>query len=234
MDIPHQKLEHYQHHGLTAQLWQDSATIRQETEDLEFIKSLTDGSLSRQSFNYYLAQDVLYLRSYSRALALISSRSEDIDAAAFWAASAHTAIVVEAQLHRDELGLKDTDVAKEASPECLGYSSFLIATASNAPYPVAAASALPCFWLYADVSLKIFNAANEVPESFAKHPYRAWVENYSNTVFQDEAAIACELINRAAEAATAEQREQMREAFLQSCRYEYLFWRQGTAPQSWV
>lgn len=234
MDIPHQKLEHYQHVGITAQMWQDSVQIRQETEDLEFIKSLTDGSLARKSFNYYLAQDVLYLRSYSRALALISSRSEEIDSAAFWSASAHTAIVVEAQLHRNELGLKDNDVSKDPSPECLGYSSFLIATASNSPYPVAAASALPCFWLYADVSLKIFEAASESPEVFDKHPYRAWIENYANTDFQDEAAIACELINQAAEAATAEQREQMRAAFLQSCRYEYLFWRQGTAPQSWV
>ena len=46
----------------------------------------------------------------------------------------------------------ETAAAAEPSPDCLAYTSYLLATAHQQPWEVTIAAILPCFWIYWDVA----------------------------------------------------------------------------------
>ena len=56
------------------QAWEAAAPTYNKILELPFIKELTDGSLSRERFLFYIRQDSLYIAEYFRVLANIASR----------------------------------------------------------------------------------------------------------------------------------------------------------------
>ena len=59
----------------TASLWLQITPIYDAILDHPFIGGLTDGSLPADVFAGYVAQDVHYLRTYSRALAGVAAKA---------------------------------------------------------------------------------------------------------------------------------------------------------------
>jgi thiaminase/transcriptional activator TenA len=212
--------------------WAATAPLRAAIDDLPFLTELGTGSLAPAVFRHYLEQDALYLAGYARALALLSARAPETAASGFWATSAHGCGVVETQLHADllsaeELGPPNGSVGP--SPTCLGYVSWLVATAATSTYAVAAAAVLPCFWVYADVGRRLAGAA----ASAAEHPYRRWVTAYDDGGFQEAARQARTFTDAAAQAAPHEEAA-MQQAFAVAVRYELEFWRAAHAREEWT
>ncbi|MCV2491852.1 TenA family protein [Geodermatophilus sp. YIM 151500] len=214
--------------------WAATAEVRRAIDELPFLAELGDGSLAPAVFRHYLEQDALYLAGYARALSLLAARSPDAGAASFWASSAHGCGVVETQLHADLLadellgGPGRTGPQPAPSPTCLGYTSFLIATAATAPYAVGAAAVLPCYWVYAEVGRRLAAAAAAAPG----HPYRRWVAAYDAEGFQQAAREARRITDAAAGAAPHEEAA-MRTAFGLAVRYEEAFWRAAHEREAW-
>ncbi|GAA3586746.1 hypothetical protein GCM10022198_07800 [Klugiella xanthotipulae] len=210
----------------TDRLWENSRDIRDTITGLEFLTRLGDGTLDRADFSFYLEQDSLYLTGYAQALAILASRAPTPDAAAFWAGSSRTAVVVESELHGELLsGESDRgDRQPSHSPTCLGYVSYLIATAATAPYPVATAAVLPCFWLYADVSSRLARDATDVLARDPEHPFARWVASYNDDEFQSSVRTACTVVDAAHGGSTPHHDDAMILAFRTACTYELLFW----------
>ena len=76
-----------------------------------------------------------------------------------FAQSALGAIAVEQALHSrylQDFGVDPASIADaEPSPDCLAYTSYLIAAAYHDPWEVLVAALLPCFWIYWDVGCAI-------------------------------------------------------------------------------
>ncbi|SEL23690.1 thiaminase /4-amino-5-aminomethyl-2-methylpyrimidine deaminase [Blastococcus sp. DSM 46786] len=217
--------------GFCDRAWAATADLRRVIDELPFLAELADGTLAPEAFRHYLEQDALYLGGYARALALLAARAPDAPAAAFWAGSAQNC-AVETQLHADLLGtdlLGTPDGAPVASPTCLAYTSYLVATAATAPYPAAAAAVLPCYWVYAHVGSRLAPVAR----SAADHPYRRWVATYDAAPFQEATATARRLTDAAARSAP-DQEAAMLTAFAVATRYELEFWRAAHARESWA
>ncbi len=106
----------------------------------------------------------------------------------------------------------------EPSPDCLAYTSYLIAAAYHEPWEVLVAALLPCFWIYWDVGCAIARTAT--PEN----PYRAWIDTYADERFGEAVRTVIATSDRAAAAATAATRTKMLAAFVRACQYEWLFW----------
>lgn len=234
----HDTTVHTPVHGdrFTELLWERTATLRAAIDDMEFLRLLGDGTLPPEVFRTYIEQDSLYLAEYSKALALLAAKAPDAATAAFWATSSATAAVVESGLHETLLTtglLPDSAGAPEHSPACLGYVSYLTATAATAPYPVAAAAVLPCFWIYAEVGRRLATSAHEVLAADPSHPYAQWVTTYDDPAFHESVATARRLVDEAADQATAAQRDAMVRAFVVATRYEFLFWDTALNPQPW-
>lgn len=234
----HQLSEHSTADGgrFTDLLWDRTAVLRAAIDDMEFLRRLGDGTLPLDVFRTYIEQDALYLAEYAKALALLATKAPDPQTAAFWATSAATAAVVETQLHEGLMTgglLPERTAAPEHSPACLGYVSYLTATASTESYPVAAAAVLPCFWIYAEVGRRLAADAHEVLAADPSHPYAQWVTTYDDPAFHESVATARRLVDAAAAAATAEQRAAMIRAFVVATRYEFMFWDTALNPQPW-
>lgn len=220
----------------TEHLWSETKPIRAAIDDLEFLRRLGDGTLPLEAFRTYIEQDALYLAGYAKALALLASRAPDPASASFWANASATAATVEVSLHESLLAsdaLPASTGPLQHSQACLGYVSYLIATAATEPYPVAAAAVLPCFWIYADVGARLAASASAVLLENPDHPYAQWVTTYDSPEFREEVVKAREAVDRAANAATDVELDAMLKAFVIASQYELLFWDTALHPQPW-
>src|SRR6516225_3110501 len=143
--------------------WGRTRRLREAIHRLPFNTELAAGSLARDRFQGYIIQDSLYLGRFSRALAIAAARAPDTDAMQSFAESALRAVAVEQALHGRylrEFGIDPARIGEaEASPDCLAYTSYLIATAYHEPWEVLVAALLPCFRIYWDVGCAIAQKA---------------------------------------------------------------------------
>jgi thiaminase (transcriptional activator TenA) len=215
------------------EVWACSARLVRAIHEHPFNTALGAGTLDRDRFAFYIVQDARYLEAFSKALATASVRAANSDDAEFYAKSAHTALVAERTLHAgyvEESGLSSEDLAGiVTSPTCLGYSSFLHATALAKPYPVLAAAVLPCFWVYQDVGAALFERTSGI----ADHPYRAWISTYSDPAFAESVERAKRITDRLAATAADATREAMATAFYRATEYEWMFWDSAWRLETW-
>lgn len=202
----------------TASLWAAGAELTAAITDSGFVRALVDGSLPAHAFEFYLAQDALYLGRYSRALAALAARSLEADAQIFWSESATGCLTVEAALHRSWLGAGNEP---SPSPVTSAYTDFLLATVLAEDRAVGVAAVLPCFWLYAHVGASL-------PVVPAEHPYAAWLDTYREPGFVTSTESALRHVERELAEASPAVRAQAARAYLTACRHELEFFEQAT------
>jgi hydroxymethylpyrimidine/phosphomethylpyrimidine kinase len=206
--------------SFAAQLRREAQPDLEDIYALGFIRDLATGSLQEHQFEYYLAQDALYLNGYSRVLARASSLAPTEAEQLFWAASAGQCLEVESELHRSWLGARS--VLPRLGPVTKSYVDHLTAASASGSYAVLAAAVLPCFWLYAEVGATLhaqFVAAGEP----SAHPYAEWLRTYADEDFAAATRRAIAIVDEAGRRASAAERAAMITAFKQSCRLEVDF-----------
>ena len=211
--------------------WDRTRRLREAIHRLPFNTELAAGSLARDRFQGYITQDSLYLGRFSRALAIAAARAPDSDAMQSFAESALRAVAVEQAVHGRylrEFGIDPARIGEaEASPDCLAYTSYLIATAYHEPWEVLVAALLPCFRIYWDVGCVIAQKAT------AENPYRVWINTYADERFGKAVQTAVSTGDRAAAAVTVATRAAMLTAFVRACQYEWLFWDGAYQRRHW-
>jgi thiaminase/transcriptional activator TenA len=211
--------------------WQRTARLREAIHRLPFNTELAAGSLARDRFQGYIIQDSLYLGRFSRALAIAAAKAPDSGTMQSFAQSALGAVAVEQALHGrflSEFGIDPAGISEaEVSPDCLAYTSYLLAAAYHEPWEVLVAALLPCFRIYWDVGCTIAQTA--APDN----PYRAWIDTYADDRFGNAVQTAVAIGDRAAAAATEVIRGAMLAAFVRACQYEWLFWDGAYQGRRW-
>jgi thiaminase/transcriptional activator TenA len=168
--------------SLSTRLWADNGDLAAETLAHPFLCRLGDGSLSREIFAGYVAQDAFFLESFARAYALALARSSDTP----------TLLALADLLAgvREELGLHASYAARwgidmagvEPSSATLAYTDFLLATAATGTLGMVFAAMTPCMRLYAWLGASL--------DANAAGPYAEWVKTYADPSFE---ALACRL-----------------------------------------
>jgi len=217
--------------GFSEEAAQQTATLRAAIHRLPFNEELAAGVLARDRFQGYIVQDAIYLGQFSRALAIAAARAPDGATLQSFARSAANAVAVEQRLHEDYLrafGLDPGQIAAaEASPDCLAYTSYLMAAAYREPWEVFVAALLPCFWVYWEVGCAIAQRAA------SDNPYRAWIDTYADEGFGATVKGVIAVADRAAETTTPVFRQRMLAAFVRACQYEWLFWDGAYRRRAW-
>ncbi|WP_428487564.1 thiaminase II [Rhodopila sp.] len=214
--------------GFCDQAWQRTTALRSAIHALPFNRELAAGTLCQDRFRFYIAQDALYLEQYARILALAGARGPDGATLQLFARSALEAVTVEQALHGDYFAHFTIDPTRiEPTPDCLAYTSFLLATAYQEPWEVLLAALLPCFWIYWDVGNTISR------EAAADNPYRAWIDTYSDEAFGKAVGAVIAATDRAAETATPNVQDKMIQAFIRSSQFEWLFWDGAYRMREW-
>ncbi len=210
----------------TGDAWASIRGIRAAIDAHPFLTSLHDGTLSRRLFVGYLAQDAHYLLRYSHVLTRCADQAPDTGDRDFWSAAARSAVAVEQALHGKHLAGAP---AVEPSPTCLGYTSFLQATAAASGYAVLVAAVLPCFWIYDDVGQRFATQTTHLSD----HPYGDWIGTYGDPAFTVATDEAKRIVDRQAHEVTPAVREQMLTAFVTASRYEWMFWDAAWRDERW-
>ena len=209
--------------------WRRTARLREAIHGLPFNTELALGSLSRERFQAYIVQDALYLEEYARVLAMAAARAADRRSLQVFAQSALGVVTVERALHEQyfkEFGVDPARMADaEPSPDCLGYTSFLVATAYHKPWEVLVAALLPCFWIYWDVGCAIAR------QTHPANPYRAWIDTYADAGFGEAVKAVIAIADQAA--ATSPLQGSIMSAFVRSAQYEWLFWDGAYRQRGW-
>ncbi|MFJ2370452.1 bifunctional hydroxymethylpyrimidine kinase/phosphomethylpyrimidine kinase [Microbacterium sp. NPDC087665] len=204
--------------------WEGIAGIRAQIDDLPFIRSLADGSLPRAPFDFYLAQDALYLRDYARVLSEAARLAPTSAEQAFWAGSAEGAIVGELELHAAWLtpgdGVTAATFAAEPGSATTAYLDHLRSTAFAGGYPELIAALLPCFWLYTDLGERLHAGEFGSLAQEAEHPYASWLATYADPAFAVATAQAIAYVTQTAAAVDDTTRARMRRAFDVSSAHE--------------
>ena len=217
--------------GFSDEARRQTAALRQAIQALPFNTELAAGTLGRERFQHYITQDALYLGQFSRTLAIAAAKAPDTGAFQGFAQSALGAVAVERALHEHYLRAFGVDPATlataEPAPDCLAYTSFLIATAYHEPWEVLVAALLPCFWIYWDVGCGI--AGRTAPEN----AYRAWIDTYADPGFGEAVQRVITTADRAAEGATEAIQTRMLAVFVRATQYEWLFWDGAYHRRGW-
>jgi thiaminase/transcriptional activator TenA len=167
---------------LSARLWADNADLAEKALADPFVSRLGDGSLSREIFAGYVAQDAFFLESFARAYALALARSSDT-ATLLALADLLAGVREELGLHASYAARWGIDMAGvEPSSATLAYTDFLLATAATGTSGMVFAAMTPCMRLYAWLGAAL--------DANAAGPYGEWVIAYADPSFE---ALACRL-----------------------------------------
>ncbi len=217
--------------GFTDDLWRSIASIYDEIVAHPFLRGLTDGTLTEERFHFYILQDAVYLREYARALSLVGVRARAEGVLVMFNEHSAGAISVERSLH--EGFLKDLGVAREeaektgASPTTLAYTSFLLRTAALGDYPEALGAVLPCYWIYREVGKALLEHGSPNPR------YQKWIDTYGGEEFGALVEAVLDLTDGVCEDLTPSQKARVREAFVATARYEWMFWDAAWRLEGW-
>ncbi|MGI5127303.1 thiaminase II [Pseudonocardia sp. CA-107938] len=212
-------------------LWSDVEPVHAAILAHPFVTGLTDATLPRPAFRYYIVQDSHYLRGYAKALAVCAAKAPTADATAMFAAHAGGAIAAERELHASlmaDLGSSAAEAAAEpVGPATQAYVSYLLATAHGGSYAEAVAAVLPCYWIYAKVGAELVAAGSADPL------YARWIATYGGAEFQTVVDEVLAETDRIGAAASPAELAAMRTHFTTTSRYEWMFWDAAWRQEQW-
>ena len=217
--------------AFTEELWAGIEDTYRRILGHPFVSGLTDGSLERESFVFYVLQDAHYLREYARALSLAAARAPREEDIAMFARHAAEAIEVERSLHEGffrDLGLGQDDVAASpVAPTCMAYTSYLLATAYGGSFPELLGAVLPCYWIYSEVGKALLEQGSPDPL------YRRWIETYGGEDFAEVVRAVLSLTDRLGSELSAADKGRAARHFNITARYEWMFWDMGYRRERW-
>nr|WP_090276988.1 TenA family protein [Mycolicibacterium komanii]CRL70789.1 putative transcription activator [Mycolicibacterium komanii] len=174
--------------SLAAQLWTENADVVAEVLANPFVRGIGDGSLERDLFAGYIAQDAFFLESFARAYGLALARSSDTETLLAFA-DLLAGVREELGLHASYAASWGIDMAGvEPAAATLAYTEFLLATAATAEVGVVCAAMTPCMRLYAHIGVAL--------DSDAAGPYAKWVQTYADPGFDEVASLLERLLDQ--------------------------------------
>lgn len=196
-----------------------------------FVEGLAKGTLEKDVFLWYLAQNAPYLESYALSFEALGKRLPEADRALArrWIEETLATLAWTKDLYGRLAGHPlEASPWREASPTLRLYADFEAVAAARGDPAVAMAALLPCFTMYQHVGRHV--ARIRVLEG---NPYAEWVSGYGTPEYDETVALAVGLADRLASEASPEIRGRMTKAYLTSCRLEWMLWSAAMKKESW-
>ncbi len=220
------------HERFTTELWNHIRSIYAATLNHPFLRGLSDGTLPRERFEFYLLQDGSYLRAFAQALSVLAAKAPREDWAITLNEHAAAALKVERQLH--ETILASYGIPKKAilearpAPTNYAYTNHLLAAVWQRPFAEGLAALLPCYWVYWEVG-------KELKKRGSRHPdYQKWIDQYAAEEYGMLVEQVLAMMDEEASLLEAAARQRARDLFTLSARYEYMFWEMAWRQERWA
>ncbi|MBX6748511.1 MAG: TenA family protein [Micromonosporaceae bacterium] len=175
--------------SIAGTLWQENADLAEAALRHPFVRGIADGTLDRDRYVAYLAQDAIYLEAFARAYALALAAAPDRAGVEAFAALI-SGVRDELRLHDGVAARWGIDMASvQPAPATLAYTNFLLATAATRDVGTICAAMTPCMRLYAYLG-------RSLAETAEPGAYREWIDTYAAPEFEELARTLEGLLDR--------------------------------------
>lgn len=198
-----------------------------------FVQGIGDGTLDKEKFRFFMVQDYLYLIDYAKLFALGAMKAKDVETMGKFAELLDSTLNEEMSLHRQygkKFGITVEEFERaKPSPTTLAYSHYMLHVGQNGTLAHLVAAVLPCMWSYWEIGKEL----SEIPGAKEHEFYGEWIQMYSSEEFGLLAEWCIELLDKLAEDTTLKEQEYLEEIFLNTTRFEYMFWDMAYNQEMW-
>ena len=154
-------------------LWNENTELVRRCLEHPFVRGLADGTLEREVFRQYVAQDAFFLRAFLKAYALAAAKCDDFEGARTFH-ELMTGVLDELKLHASYSAKLNIDLdCVKPNVATSAYTDFLLRVAWHGSLAEVMAAMAPCLRLYAHIGNELTTWLR--PE----HPYEDWIKTYS-------------------------------------------------------
>jgi thiaminase (transcriptional activator TenA) len=198
-----------------------------------FVKGIGDGTLQPSKFRFYMIQDYLYLIDYAKLFALGAVKATDVETMSKFARLLDSTLNEEMSLHRkyaEKFGIGEVELEQaKPSPVTLAYTHYMLHVAQNGTLAELVSALLPCTWSYWEIGKEL----NDIPGASDHELYGEWIKMYSSFEFGQLAQWCIELMDDLTALKPEKELAQLEEIFLNTTRYEYMFWDMALNEEMW-
>jgi len=213
-------------------LYEKLQPIWRQNHNHPFVQGMGDGTLEKEKFRFYMIQDYLYLIDYAKLFAIGAVKATDVQTMGKFAALLDSTLNEEMSLHREyakkfEISEKELEKA-QPSPTTLAYTHYMLHVGQSGTLAELVAALLPCMWSYWEIGKEL----REKPGAENEF-YREWIEMYSSEEFGELATWCINLFDSLTEDKSEAELEKLEEIFLNTTRFEYMFWDMAYNEAMW-
>lgn len=164
--------------SLSQTLWQENQDLAEASLNSSFVQGISDGSLPKAKFAYYVGQDAFFLEAFARAYSIAAAKAPSWESFQSFHALAD-GVLQELNLHQSYAQSWNVDISSvEPGTTTRQYTDFLLSTAWSQSVGITAVAMSPCMRLYAYLGQNL--AVNGIPS----HAYQDWIKAYSSDEFE--------------------------------------------------
>ena len=204
------------------EVWKKSSKIYNSILELDFLKELSEGTLSNDIFARYIAQDEIYLKNYYHQMNMLADMMESTDDKELFIAFAKSGMEGEKALHDMLIDRYGIETKVEPSKVTSDYNAHICEGIATGDLCIALASVLPCMWIYNQVGLHILNHSK-----LEGNPFKEWILEYGQEEFTTGVNKVLKMVDGWASKTDKQTREKMDYYYLKAALYEYAFWDYG-------
>lgn len=158
-------------------LWNENTGLARRLLEHPFVRGLGDGTLDRDAFRRYVAQDAFFLRAFLKAYALAAAKCDDFERARVFH-DLMTGVLDELKLHGSYSATLGIDL-DELEPYAAtgGYTDFLLRVAWHGSLAEIIAAMVPCMRVYQHLGHELASSLR------SDHPYEQWIKTYAGDEF---------------------------------------------------
>ncbi|UYP06890.1 MULTISPECIES: thiaminase II [Priestia] len=213
-------------------LYEKLQPIWRQNHNHPFVQGMGDGTLEKEKFRFYMIQDYLYLIDYAKLFAIGAMKATDVQTMGKFAALLDSTLNEEMSLHREyakkfQISEKELEKA-QPSPTTLAYTHYMLHVGQSGTLAELVAALLPCMWSYWEIGKEL----SEKPGANNEF-YREWIEMYSSEEFGELATWCINLFDSLTEDKSEAELEKLEEIFLNTTRFEYMFWDMAYNEAMW-
>ncbi|GAA0379768.1 thiaminase II [Bacillus horti] len=205
----------------STQIRNEAQSIWKKSFEHPFVTGIADGTLPLDCFRFYVLQDSYYLKHFAQVQALGAAKASDLYTSKLIAIHVQGTYEAELSLHEsfsERLGITEEERRSfQPSPTAYAYTSHMIRAAYTGHLGHIIAAILPCYWLYYEIGERLHSATPEEPI------YQEWIAAYSGEWFKKLVEEQVNRLDDISRTVTEAERQEMKEHFLISSKYEYMF-----------
>ncbi|RBW71246.1 thiaminase II [Bacillus taeanensis] len=217
----------------TERLHKKVMPIWKKSHDHPFVQGIGHGTLDQDKFRFYMIQDYLFLIDYAKLFGIGAIKANDLKTMGQFAKLLDATLNEEMALHREyakKFGILEAELENaQASPITLAYSHYMLHVGQNGSLAELVASLLPCMWSYSEIGKELSKLNGALSHEF----YGEWVQMYSSEEFGELAAWLIGLLDELAEGKLEAELSRLEEIFVNTSRYEYMFWDMSYHQSMW-